>query len=305
MDWDTSIKLFINHLKLEKSFSANTVEAYINDVSKIEYYVSINFRVNSPIEVTTDMIILFLKELSSLGIESSTQARIISGIKSFYRFLILEDVLKLNPADLIEAPKLTRKLPEVLEVFEIDQLVNKIDLSSPEGYRNRAIINVLYSCGLRVSECVNLKISNLHFEEEFVVVEGKGNKERIVPIGVEAMHSIRVYLEEYRRNDLVSLEHQDYVFLNRRGKPLTRVMIFTFIKQLAIDAGIQKSISPHTFRHSFATHLIEGGANLRAIQQMLGHESITTTEIYTHLDTDFIRSNILQFHPRAIRKKNN
>lgn len=302
MDWDTSIKLFISHLKLEKSLSGNTVDAYVNDVSKLEYFVSANFRINTPEEVNSDMIILFIKELNGLGIESTTQARILSGLKSFYRFLIIEDVLDFNPTELIYAPKLTRKLPAVLEVFEIDNIINQIDLSLHEGYRNKAIIETLYSCGLRVSECVNLKISNLHLDEGFIIVEGKGSKERIIPIGVEATQSIRVYLNEYRREDIVELIHQDFVFLNRRGRPLTRVMIFTIIKQLAAKAGIKKSISPHTFRHSFATHLIEGGANLRAVQQMLGHESIITTEIYTHLDTDFMRSNILQFHPRALRK---
>lgn len=299
MNWDDAIKQFAIFLKIERSLSQNSIEAYLNDVSKLEYFVFANYRIDNPLLVKQEHIQLLLRELNGLGIENTTQARIISGIKAFYKFLLLEDLINTNPAELIESPRLTRKLPQVMEVFEIEKLIENIDLSLPEGYRNKAIIETLYSCGLRVSECVNLKISNLHLDEGFIVVLGKGNKERLVPIGFDASSSIQYYINEQRTKLKVLDKDSDFLFLNRRGKPLTRVMIFTIIKQLTLKANINKKISPHTFRHSFATHLIEGGANLRAVQEMLGHESITTTEIYTHLDLDFIRSNIMQFHPRA------
>jgi integrase/recombinase XerD len=234
-----------------------------------------------------------------MGMSAHSQARIISGIKSFYKYLLLENILNHNPTELIEAPKLGRKLPDTLSLEEINKIIEAIDLSTPEGQRNKAILETLYSCGLRVSELVNLKISNLYFNDEFIKVVGKGDKERLVPIGSVAIKQINIYKNEIRSNLAVKKEHEDVLFLNRRGSKLSRVMVFTIIKQLAFKIGLKKHISPHTFRHSFATHLIEGGADLRAVQEMLGHESITTTEIYTHLDRDYLRQAIIQFHPRS------
>jgi integrase/recombinase XerD len=230
---------------------------------------------------------------------STSQSRIISGLKGFYKYLLLENIIQTDPTELLESPKIGRKLPSTLSIPEINDLINAIDLSTPEGERNRTILETLYGCGLRVSELVNLRISNLFFNEGFIKVTGKGNKERLIPIGTVAMKQIRIYLSTVRIHIPVKKGHEDIVFLNRRGSRLSRVMIFTIIKQLAIKTGLKKQISPHTFRHSFATHLVEGGADLRAVQEMLGHESITTTEIYTHLDRDYLRSAIIQYHPRA------
>jgi len=245
----------------------------------------------------------FLKWINELGLSASSQARIVSGIKSFFKYLLLEDIIKDSPAELLESPKIGRKLPDTLEVEEINRLIDAIDLSTPEGVRNKAMLETLYGCGLRVSELINLKISNLYFNDGFLKVTGKGDKERLVPIGSQAIKYIKIYLENIRIHLEVKKGSEDILFLNNRGKGLSRVMVFLIIKNLAEKIGLKKNISPHTFRHSFATHLIEGGADLRAIQEMLGHESITTTEIYTHLDREYLRISILRFHPRSKASK--
>lgn len=297
MNWQSYIKGFKSYLKLEKSLSQNSIDAYLRDVSKLEQYFQIHQITLSPDKVKLKDIESFLVYLNEFGLEEQSQARIISGLKSFFNYLLLEDIITSSPTELIQAPKLKRKLPDTLSVEEINLLIDSIDLSSTEGTRNRAIIETLYGCGLRVSELVNLKLTNLFFEEGFIKVIGKGNKERLVPIGNMAMKQIQIYCEEIRNKSKIGKGEEDIVFLNNRGKQISRVMIFIIIKKLAEAAGIKKTISPHTFRHSFATHLIEGGADLRAVQEMLGHSSITTTEIYTHLDRDFLRSNLLSFHP--------
>lgn len=302
MSWHSYIKGFKSYLKLEKSLSQNSIDAYLRDVSKLEQYFQINQIIVSPDKVKLKDIEAFLVYLNEFGLEEQSQARIISGLKSFFNYLLLENIITASPTELIQAPKLKRKLPDTLSVEEINLLIESIDLSSVEGARNRAIIETLYGCGLRVSELVNLKLTNLFFEEGFVKVIGKGNKERLVPIGNMAMKQIRIYCEEIRNKSKIHKGEEDIVFLNNRGKQISRVMIFIIIKKLAQAAGVKKVISPHTFRHSFATHLIEGGADLRAVQEMLGHSSITTTEIYTHLDRDYLRSNLLSFHP--LYKKN-
>ena len=297
MSWESSIKEFKYYLQIERSLAQNSVEAYIRDINKLADYCStIN---KTEISTSTRDIRKYITELNDNGISARSQARIISGIKSFYKYLIIEDIIIDDPTTLIDNPKIGLKLPDVLSIIEIDMIVAVIDLSSKHGERNRAIIETLYSCGLRVSELINLKISNIQFIEGYLKVTGKGNKERLAPIGSKAIKYISLYINEVRVHQKIKKDQQDYVFLNNRGSKLTRVMIFTIIKKLAKIAGIQKKISPHTFRHSFATHLIEGGADLRAVQEMLGHESITTTEIYTHLDKDYLRSNLMQFHPRA------
>lgn len=299
MNWKSYIHGFRSFLKLERSLSENTIEAYIHDVELIVRFFELDGRTIAPKDVTLDDLQSFLKWLNGVGMGSHSQARIISGIKGFYKYLLLENVLNNNPTELLEAPKLGRKLPDTLNLDEINKIIDTIDLSTPEGQRNKAMLETLYSCGLRVSELVNLKISDLYFNDEFIKVTGKGNKERLVPIGSVAMKQINIYKNEIRCHVPVKKEYEDILFLNKRGAKLTRVMIFTIIKRLAVLAGIKKSISPHTFRHSFASHLIEGGADLRAVQEMLGHESITTTEIYTHLDRDYLRQAIIQFHPRS------
>ena len=297
MSWKTSIKEFKTYLRIERSLSDNTIDSYIRDVKKLSYFAE---KINkSELKINKSDIKDFIKEINEDEISARTQSRIISGIKAFYKYLILEDYIKINPTELIESPKIGMKLPDTLSVHEIDSLLSAIDLSHPQGQRNRAILEVLYSCGLRVSELVNLKLSNIRFNEGYVKVLGKGNKERFAPIGSSALKYLKIYLKEVRIHQNIKKDSEDIVFLNRRGNKLTRVMIFTIIKQLAEKIGLKKKISPHTFRHSFATHLIEGGADLRAIQEMLGHESITTTEIYTHLDREFLRDAILTFHPRA------
>lgn len=283
------------YLLLERGLSENTRESYLNDVAKLMRYINEN---NLTIkDVTLDTLHNFIAELHDLGISSRSQARIISGLKSFFRFLKLENHINTNPTLLLESPRIGRKLPEVLSIEDIDKMISCIDLSTNEGQRNRAIIETLYSCGLRVSELVNLEINKIFLEEEYVVIKGKGNKERIVPISPVAIHEIKLYLNDRQHLDIKPGE-ENILFLNRRGRRLTRVMIFYIIKQLAELAGIRKEISPHTLRHSFATHLLEGGANLRAIQQMLGHESIATTEIYIHIDRTRLRDEILTYHPR-------
>ncbi|MCZ8355723.1 MAG: site-specific tyrosine recombinase XerD [Cyclobacteriaceae bacterium] len=296
------LKQFVTFLKLERSLSDNSIQAYERDVEKLMQYKSIIQSKTSIANWDGKQLQQFLQYLAELGLSAYSQARILSGIKSFYKFLVTEDIIKQDPTVLLEGPKLGRKLPDTLSLEEIDALLQAIDLSTPEGQRNKAILEVLYSCGLRVSECVELKTGNLYLEEMgvgFVKVVGKGNKERLVPIGKEASKYVRIYIEQIRNGMPIQKGFENHVFLNRRGKKLTRVMIFTIIKNLAAKAGIKKNISPHTFRHSFATHLVEGGADLRAVQEMLGHESITTTEIYTHLDRDYLRSVVQEFHPRS------
>ena len=290
------LKGFKRYLVLEKSYSPNTIEAYVRDVEKmLEFFDEAGVDYKSPkLEDFTN----FLVEISSMGIAVRSQARIISGIKQFYKYLVVEDILKDSPAELVEAPKIGRHMPSVLSVEEIDAIKGAIDLSKPEGHRNRAIIETMYSCGLRVSELVNLKMSNVFFDEKYVRVEGKGSKQRLVPISDTAIRDINNYLP-WRRGLEIKPGNSDYLFLNRRGSKLTRQMVFIMIKKFAEEAGVKTELSPHTLRHSFATHLLEGGANLRAIQQMLGHESILTTEIYTHISMDSLRNAISEFHPRG------
>ncbi len=298
LDWEHYIKDFVSYLKVEKGLAENSISAYHNDVRKLADF-SQGQKLN-PKNVTYDHLKGFIADLYDLGLSERTQARIISGIKQFFSFLILDEVIIKDPSELLETPSIGRKLPEVLTVEEIDQLINAIDLSKDEGHRNKAILETLYSCGLRVSELVNLKYSDIFIEEGFIRVIGKGNKERLVPLSKSVVNEIGIY-SSIRKHLKIQKGAEDFVFLNRRGVPLTRVMIFTIIRRLAESIGLQKTISPHTFRHSFATHLIEGGANLRAIQDMLGHESITTTEIYTHLDQSYLREAIISFHPRNRR----
>ena len=299
MNWSAEIKGFKLYLQLEKSMSINSVDAYIRDIEKFVQHCEIEGINVSPKEIKLENLRDFIAWLYDLGLSATSQARIISGIKSFFKFLLLENIVETNPALLLEAPSTGRKLPVVLTVAEIDQITDAIDLSEPEGHRNKAIIETLYSCGLRVSELTGLEISKLNKKENYLIVRGKGNKERIVPIGNIALKLIDYYLESYRQHLNINPDDSDILFLNRRGSKLTRVMIFTMIKKYVEIAGVKKNISPHTFRHSFATHLVEGGADLRAVQEMLGHESITTTEIYTHLDREYLREAIIQFHPRS------
>lgn len=298
MDWHSSIKGFKAYLKLERSLSPNSIEAYLRDVDKL-FQFSETIGGKSPVNISTEDLKNFLVWINELGMLAPTQARVLSGIKAFFKYLLLENIRTDNPSELIESPRLSRKLPDILSIREIDLLMGAIDLSKPEGTRNKAMLEVLYGSGLRVSELVNLKISGLYLDIEFIKVIGKGNKERLVPIGSEAIKYVKTYLNEIRVHLPVKFGKEDFVFLNRRGTPLSRVMVFLMIKDLAALAGLKKNISPHTFRHSFATHLIEGGADLRAVQEMLGHESITTTEIYTHLDREFLRDTIIQYHPRS------
>jgi integrase/recombinase XerD len=296
MSWETSIKGFKSYLQIERSLSDNSVQAYIRDVKKFaNYAIPIEL---SELKVTRVDISNFLAQINQKNISSRSQARIISGIKAFYKYLIMEDYLKINPTELIESPKIGLKLPDTLSLIEIDKLIAAVDLSNKQGERNRAILETLYSCGLRVSELVNLQLSNIHFKEGYLKVTGKGDKERLAPIGGRAIKYLTIYINEVRNHQNIKKGNEDFVFLNNRGAKLTRVMIFIIIQKLTEKIGLKKKISPHTFRHSFATHLIEGGADLRAVQEMLGHESITTTEIYTHLDNEYLRSNIIQFHPR-------
>ena len=295
-NWERYIKDFVSYLKIEKGLAENSILAYQHDVDKLkEFALS---KSSLPDQLSYDDLKQFLSTLYDLGLSARSQARIISGIKQFYGFLLLENLIKKDPSELLEQPKLGRKLPEVLTIEEIDSLLAAIDLSKNEGHRNRAMLETLYSCGLRVSELVGLRFSDLFFEEGFIRVIGKGNKERLVPVSPQVQKEIDIYQQHIRNHLNIQKGSENIVFLNRRGAQLTRVMVFTIIKNLAESIGLKKNISPHTFRHSFATHLIEGGANLRAIQEMLGHESITTTEIYTHLDQRFLRDAILSFHPR-------
>lgn len=297
--WQSYIKHFKNYLRLERSFSDHSVQAYVRDTEKLAEFLEIEQIHVSPDEVKEEHLLAFLKYISELGLAAHTQARMLSGIKSFYKYLLLENEINEDPTELIESPRLPRKLPDVLSYEEIELLIAAIDHSTPEGTRNRAMIEVLYSCGLRVSELTGLQLTHCYFDIGFIRVLGKGDKVRLVPIGKEAIKYTMLYIEHVRNHMAVSKESEDILFLNRRGKQLTRVMIFLIIKEATEKAGIDKNVSPHTFRHSFATHLIEGGASLRAVQEMLGHESITTTEIYTHLDRDYLRQVITEFHPRG------
>ena len=299
MNWEEGKKGFENYLKLEKSLSQNSVAAYVNDISKLIDYLDKNYSKVGPLKVKLEHLKGFIAWLNEREISPRTQARTISGIKSFYKYLLIEGKLTSDPTALIESPKIGRKLPDVLSMDEIDSLINAVDLSKAEGQRNKAMLETLYSCGLRVSELVGLKITNLFFEQGYIKVEGKSEKERLVPVSSKAIEEVNRYLHEYRKRLKVAKDSENILFLNRRGRKLSRVMIFTIIKNLAESIGLEKSISPHTFRHSFATHLINGGADLRAVQEMLGHESILTTEIYTHLDRDYLKSTIQQFHPRS------
>lgn len=297
MDWSVLLKDYKRYLEFERNLSKNSVLAYLNDIHKIRVFCDDHdLQVEN---LTAQHIQAFLVWMNSFSISPFTQARLISALKAFFNFLQLEYNVANNPAELIETPRLIRKLPDTLSIVEIDNLIQAIDLSSAEGMRNKAIIEVLYGCGLRVSELINLKISNLYLEVEFIKVEGKGNKERLIPIGNQAIKYLKIYLNDVRIHQAIKSGSEDFVFLNRRGSPLSRVMIFIIIKDLAKKTGLQKTISPHTFRHSFASHLVEGGADLRAVQDMLGHESITTTEIYTHVDKDYLQSIITQYHPRS------
>jgi integrase/recombinase XerD len=297
--WQSYLKGFSSYLQLERSLAKTSIDAYLHDIEKLIQFLQSKNVQPQPQDITTAQLREFIRWVSELGMTATSQARIISGIKAFYKYLIMEDLVQKNPASLLEAPKTSRKLPDVLDTREIDLMLAQIDRSKPEGERNRTMIETMFSCGLRVSETVNLCISDISFKEEFVKVTGKGNKERLVPISQVALNA----LENYIRNVRVHIEpasgNHDIVFLNKRGTRLSRVMVFYIMKDLAKKAGIKKSISPHTLRHSFATSLVEAGADLRAVQQMLGHESITTTEIYTHIDRSYLKDLITQFHPRS------
>lgn len=297
LTWQQSFRNFETYMRLEKSLSENSVEAYLQDVSKLERFFTETDKVISPAGVTYHDLKEFIGWFGSQSSNNRTQSRVLSGIRAFYKFLLIEGEIDDNPASLIESPRIGLKLPQVLSVTEIDRIIDAIDLSRPEGHRNKAIIETLYGCGLRVSELVNLHLTDIHYGEGYVVVTGKGNKQRLVPISGKALKEIDIYM--ISRNSLSKIHDQNILFLNRRGGKLTRAMIFTIIKELAARAGIAKSISPHTFRHSFATHMVEAGADLRAVQEMLGHESIITTEIYTHIDRSFLRDTLIMFHPRS------
>lgn len=298
MNWKAILKGFKAYLILERSLSDNTVEAYLNDLNKLVAYFEMKERSLRPDEVQLTDLQGFLKWIYQIGLSARSQARLISALKTFYKYLLLEDMVSDDPTELLDAPKLLRKIPEVLSFEEIQAMLDAIDLSTPHGTRNRAMLETLYACGLRVSELIELRLTNLFPDVGFIKVIGKGDKERIIPIGDSAIKHIELYIEGVRRPQMnIHPDHQNFVFLNRRGKKLSRIMVFNIVKDLAKEAGIQKNVSPHTFRHSFATHLIEGGADLKAVQDMLGHESILTTEIYTHLDTQFLRETIMQFHP--------
>ncbi|MDZ7740713.1 MAG: site-specific tyrosine recombinase XerD [Bacteroidota bacterium] len=299
MNWEIYIRGFRNFLKLEKSLSSNTIDNYLRDVNKLRVYLESSANAVDPADVKLSHLQEFIKNIHELGLSAASQARIVSGLKAFFKYLLLEQLIENDPTQLLEAPKTGRKLPDTLDIAEIEKLFDAIDRSSPEGERNRCILEVLYGCGLRVSELINLKISNLYFGDGFIRILGKGNKERLVPLGEIAAKHIRIYMEEVRVHIQPLRGEDDYLFLSKRGKRLSRVMVFLVIKDLAQKAGIRKSISPHTFRHSFASHLVEGGADLRAVQEMLGHASITTTEIYTHLEKRYLREMIERFHPRS------
>ena len=295
--WEPQKKGFKAYLQLERSLSENSVNAYLHDVDMLTQYLQITNDLKTPADIVLKDLQHFLKWITELGLSAGSQARIISGLRQFYKYCLIEQISTKDPTALLEGPKLKRLLPDTLSYEEIESIITEIDLSKPEGGRNKAIIETMYSCGLRVSEVVNLKLSNLYLDVGFIRVIGKGDKERLVPIGSSAIKYINIYKDDIRVHAPIKTGKEDFLFLNRRGQELSRVMIFLIIKELAKQAGIRKNISPHTFRHSFATHLVEGGADLRAVQEMLGHESITTTEIYTHLDREYLRKTLEQFHP--------
>lgn len=298
MNWQSYLRGFKQNLMLEKSLSSNSIEAYLRDIDKLYKHLESSNQDKQPQDLATKDIESFVIYLSELGLSEQSRARILSGIKAFYKYLLIEDIIDVDPTKLVQGPKLKRKLPDVLSYEEIQQILDAIDLSTETGQRNKAIIETLYASGLRVSELINLKFSNYYAEQGFLKVIGKNDKERLVPIGASAIKHIRLYVDGVRRAMLnIKKEYQDHIFLNRRGAALSRVMIFNIVKEAVANAGIEKRISPHTFRHSFATHLVEAGADLRAVQEMLGHESILTTEVYTHLDTSFLRKTIEEFHP--------
>jgi integrase/recombinase XerD len=295
--WESYKKGFKAYLQLEKSLSDNSTAAYLRDIDKLTDYLQQHHSLKNPAELVLKDLQQFIKWIAELGMTDTSQARIISGIRAFYKYCLLENISKTDPTILLEAPKLKRALPDVLSFDEIETIISQIDLSKPEGVRNKAILEIMYSCGLRVSEVINLRISQLYFDAGFIRVIGKGDKERLVPIGRSAVKHLKIYLSTIRNHVIIQRGNEDIVFLNKRGTKLSRIMIFLIIKELVKKAGIAKTVSPHTFRHSFATHLVEGGADLRAVQEMLGHESITTTEIYTHLDREFLRKTLENFHP--------
>lgn len=299
MNWSTAIHQFESYLSLERSLSDNSVGAYARDVAKLREFLEISNQRMDPTAVKAQVITDFLAYIAKLGLSPFSQARMLSGIRAFYGFLQYERIMEHNPTELIESPKLGRKLPEVLSVEEIDRLCAAIDMSTPEGTRNRAMLETLYSSGLRVSELINLRLNHIYADVGFLRIVGKGEKERLVPVGRQALKHLEIYIDQVRCHLNIQPGFENYVFLGRRGKALTRVMVFTVIRALARKASIGKRVSPHTFRHSFATHLVEGGADLRAVQEMLGHESITTTEIYTHLDREYLRQIITEYHPRS------
>jgi len=299
MHWQRAIQGFRSYLQLERSLSGNTVEAYQRDIEQLRSFIESTSGEESPVGIKTAQLKEFIQEIAELGLSPASQSRMVSGIRSFYKYLLLEDKIEFNPSELLELPKIGRKLPDTLSNEEVVAMIESIDLSKAEGERNRAILETLYGSGLRVSELVNLKISNIYFNDGIMRITGKGEKERLVPLGGIASKRISTYIKEVRIHARIQKGAEDFVFLNNRGNHLSRVMIFNIVKKAAVDAKIKKSISPHTLRHSFATELIQRGADLRAVQDMLGHESITTTEIYTHLDRDYLRSNIIQFHPRS------
>ncbi|MFZ9687803.1 MAG: site-specific tyrosine recombinase XerD [Chitinophagaceae bacterium] len=295
--WEINKKGFLLHLQLEKSLSSNTLLAYGQDLDKLIQFLFSKKIDKNPSDITLQELQQFIKWIAELGMSERSQARIISAIKAFYKYCLQEEITKKDPTELLSAPKLKKSLPDTLTFEEIESIIHQIDLSKPEGMRNKALLETLYSCGMRVSEIIQLRKSNLYLDIGFLRVIGKGDKERLIPIGTEAIKFLQIYLQEIRVHVAIAKGAEDIVFLNKRGNKLTRVMVFYIIKDLAKKANIQKNISPHTFRHSFATHLVEGGADLRAVQEMLGHESITTTEIYTHLDRSFLRDTLRKFHP--------
>lgn len=297
MLWKSYLEGYRQFLLLERSLAANSIEGYLSDIRKLRQFDELRAHSTGPLRMTPNDLRDFFQELNAIGLGARSQARLVSAIKSFYKYLVLEDLIESNPAELIEAPRIGRKLPDTLSFIEIEQLLNSIDLSLPEGTRNKAMVELLYVCGLRVSELIQLQLDDIRSKEEIIRVVGKGNKERLVPIGKPTLKRIQLYIETDRNKLKIKPDSRSIVFLNRRGGGLSRVMIFTIVKDLALKAGLKKSISPHTFRHSFATHLVEGGADLRVVQELLGHESITTTEVYTHLDTEYLRSAIYSFHP--------
>ncbi len=301
--WQSYVKGFEAYLSLERALSVNTVEAYVRDVSRLVSFLEMRQIRVSPQAISSDTLEQFLFGLNELCLDIRSQARILSGVKAFFKYLLMEDVRTDDPTEMLEMPKLGRKIPEVLSYDEIQRMIAAIDLSQPHGQRNRAMLETLYACGLRVSELINLKMTNLYLEVGIVKVIGKNDKERLIPIGDEAIKHIRFYVEGARRQLKIDPSHENFVFLSKRGKKLSRIMVFYIIKELAQLANIEKTVSPHTFRHSFATHLVEGGADLKAVQDMLGHESITTTELYTHMDTAYLRETVLNFHPRNLEMR--